>query len=78
MPELYFENTITGTRFKVTKFDKEGGTVTLVGKHGIPFVEEYTTEKFKRLGYVPRQYDAAPTNPVATAVPGAPPPPPAG
>jgi hypothetical protein len=49
MPE--FVNTKTGKRYRIIKFDKEAGTITMVGEHGIEFTEPYSKERFSQLGY---------------------------
>lgn len=71
MADLYFENIDTGYRFKVLSFDKEKGTVTMVGPQNMPFTEPYSVERFKEMRYRPVTLDAPPPPP-----PGAAPPPP--
>lgn len=66
--EIFFESVHTGKRYKIVRFDREAGTVELVGPHGVPFVEKYTKERFEEMGYRPVQAEAAPAPP-------APPPP---
>lgn len=68
--ELYFENAATKTRFKVVRFDKEAGTVTLIGKHNREFTEKFSKERFQSMGYELKTE--------ADPAPGAAPPPPAG
>lgn len=51
MPEIVFVNEKTGKKYRVVSFDKEGGTVTLVGEHGVEFTENYSKELFQKLGY---------------------------
>lgn len=51
MPELFFENVHTKTRFKILEFDNEAQTVKLIGKHQKEFVEPYTKERFVKMGY---------------------------
>lgn len=51
MPEISFVNQKTGRKYRVVKFDKEAGTVTLVGEGGIEFTEPYSKERFQGLGY---------------------------
>jgi hypothetical protein len=51
MSELAFVNEKTGKRYKVVKFDREAGKVTLIGEHGVEFTEKFDKELFKRLGY---------------------------
>lgn len=50
MTDLYFRNEATGNKYKVVKFDREAGTVTLRGKFG-EFTEKFDKEKFQRMGY---------------------------
>lgn len=70
--EVYFENVNTGKRYKVVKFDREAGTVTLIGPHNRPFTEPFSKERFQKMGYTLKTGDAAPPPPVGAA----PPPPP--
>lgn len=68
--ELYFENQATKTRFKVVRFDREKGTVTLIGKHQREFVEKFDKERFINMGYTLVQGEpeaAAPPPPAAPA-----------
>lgn len=51
MPEVAFVNEKTGRKYKVVRFDKEAGKVTLVGERGIEFTEPYSKERFENLGY---------------------------
>lgn len=51
MSDLYFVNNSTGNKYRVVKFDKDAGTVTLRGKFG-EFTEKFDKEKFQRMGYV--------------------------
>jgi hypothetical protein len=69
--EVFFESVHTKKRYKVVSFDREAGTVTLVGPHGVPFTENYSKDRFEEMGYRPVQAEAAPPPP-----PGAAPPPP--
>jgi hypothetical protein len=71
MPEVFFENVHTGKKYKVVSFDREAGTVTLIGPHNRPFTEKFTKERFQQMGYELKQGEAAPPPP-----PGAAPPPP--
>jgi len=50
MQRIFFENSKTARRFEVISFDKENGTVTLQGSHGL-IQEDYDKDKFKALGY---------------------------
>lgn len=50
MSTLYFKNSATGNKYRVVKFDREAGTVTLRGKYG-EFTEKFDKEKFQRMGY---------------------------
>jgi hypothetical protein len=60
--ELYFENEATKRRYKVVKFDREAGTVTLIGQHNKPFTEKFSKERFQAMGYQLKQEVAqAPT-----------------
>ncbi len=72
MAELFFENIHTGKRYKIVSFDKDAGTVTLIGPHNMPFTEKYTKERFEQMGYTLKQETAAPPPPTGVA----PPPPP--
>jgi len=49
--KTYFKNTHTGKRYEIVEFDKAEGKVTLRGETA-EFTEDYSKEKFKRLGYV--------------------------
>jgi hypothetical protein len=51
MPEIAFVNQKTGKRYRVVTFNKDAGTVTLVGEHGVEFTEPYSKERFQELGY---------------------------
>lgn len=51
MAEVAFVNEKTGKKYKVVKFDKEAGKVTLVGEAGVEFTERYDKELFVKLGY---------------------------
>ena len=53
--ELYFENDHTKKRYKVVGFNKEAGTVTLIGAHNMPFTEKFSQERFVRMGYTLKQ-----------------------
>jgi hypothetical protein len=55
MPELFFENTKTGKKYKVLKFDREAGKVRLVGEHNVEFEEKFDKELFQKLGYELKQ-----------------------
>ena len=48
--KIYFTNAQTGKRYEVVAWDKETNKVTL-SNDGATFVEEYSKERFKRLGY---------------------------
>lgn len=72
MAELFFENVHTGKRYKIVSFDKDAGTVTLIGPHNMPFTEKYTKERFEQMGYTLKQETVAPPPPTGAA----PPPPP--
>lgn len=67
MAEVFFENKHTGKRYKVVGFDKEAGTVTLIGPHNMPFTEKFTKERFEQMGYTLKQDAAAPLPPPQTA-----------
>lgn len=51
MPEISFVNQKTGKKYRVVRFDKEAGKVTLVGEQGVEFTESYSKERFESLGY---------------------------
>lgn len=53
--ELFFENTKTGKKYKVLKFDREAGKVRLVGEHNVEFEEKFDKELFQKLGYELKQ-----------------------
>ncbi len=72
MPEIFFENAATKKRYKVVRFNKEAGTVTLVGPHNMEFDEKFDKDRFVKMGYSLVQGEAA-----APPPPGAAPPPPA-
>jgi hypothetical protein len=74
--KLFFENVHTKKRFEVVNFDREAGTVTLIGSHNLQFTEKFTKERFQEMGYTLKQEveGAAPPPPPHT---GAVPPPPA-
>ena len=77
MADIFFENIHTKNRYKVIAFDREKGTVTLEGRHGVPFTEKYTKERFEEMGYRPVQGEAeAQESPPAPPAPPAPPQPP--
>lgn len=59
MAHLAFVNDKTKKEYKVDKFDKEAGTVTLVGEHGVPFTEPFDKDLFQKLGYDLRQVEAS-------------------
>lgn len=67
--ELYLENTATKRRYKIVSFDKEAGTVTLIGPHNLPFTEKFDKERIQQMGYTLVQE-------AAVEAPPAPPPPP--
>lgn len=71
MPDVYFENPETGSRFKVVSFDQENGTVTLVGAHNKPFTEKYSKEHFAEMGYRLVASTAAPAPPPPPSAPAA-------
>lgn len=48
--KLFFENIKIGKRFEVVRFDKERGVVVLRSNYA-EFEEEYSKEKFEKLGY---------------------------
>lgn len=75
MPKLYFENAEMGTRFDVVEFNSADGTVTLLGRANVPFVQEFDKDKFIEWGYTLKQEADAPPPPAAAA-PAPPPPPP--
>ena len=50
MTEIYLRHTETGKQYKVVKFDRENGKITLQGPHA-QFDEDFDKERFKRLGY---------------------------
>jgi hypothetical protein len=77
MPKVFFENIHTKARYEVVRFNREEGTVTLLGKHGVPFDEKYSKDRFEEMGYRPVQGEAeAQAVPPAPPAPPAPPPPP--
>lgn len=51
MPEIYFKNEHTGKRYRVVKFDRDAGKITLVGEAGIEFTDKYDRTFFEDLGY---------------------------
>ena len=51
MPEVALVNEKTGKKYKIVKFDKDAGTITLVGEHNVEFTERYDKELFVKLGY---------------------------
>jgi hypothetical protein len=51
MAEIAFVNTKTGRKYRVVKFDKDAGTVTLIGEAGVEFTEPYSKERMQNLGY---------------------------
>lgn len=55
MAELYFINEHTQKRYKVIEFNKDAGTVTLVGSHNKPFTEKFSKERFQAMGYALKQ-----------------------
>lgn len=57
MAELYFENEKTKKRYTVIRFDRNAGTVTLRGEHGVDFTEPYDKERFQQMGYQLKQGD---------------------
>lgn len=63
MADLVFENTHTQKRYKIVSFDREAGTVTLIGPHNMPFTEKYSKERFEQMGYTLKQVEAAPPPP---------------
>lgn len=67
MADLFFENIHTKRRYKVLSFDREAGTVTLIGPHGVPFTEQFTKERFVEMGYELVQDTAAPPPPPISA-----------
>lgn len=74
MPKVYFENIHTKNRYEIVRFNKEAGTVTLIGKHGVEFDQKYSKEEFERMGYRPVQGEAeAQDGPPAPPAPPAPP-----
>lgn len=82
MADVYFESIHTKLRYKVVGFDQAAGTVTLVGRHGRPFTEKYSKDRFEEMGYRPVKGDAevqasppAPPAPPAPPTSAAPPPP---
>ena len=48
---MYFRSKITQARFKVLSYDRETGIMVLLGEYG-KFKEEYTKEKFAKMGYI--------------------------
>ena len=50
MTVVYFENASTGKRFKVLRWNRETGEITLKGVHA-EFTEKYEKERFAKLGY---------------------------
>lgn len=65
--EVFMENAHTKNRYKVVGLDREAGTITMTGKHNVPFTVAYSKELFEKMGYTLVKEEAAP----------APPPPPA-
>lgn len=65
--DVFFENIHTGKRYKVVSFDREAGTVTLIGPHNRPFTEKYSKERFQEMGYKAVQGEAAPPPPPGAA-----------
>lgn len=63
MADLYFENAATKKRYKIVSFDREKGTVTMIGAHGVPFTEKYSKERFQEMGYALVQGTDAPAPP---------------
>lgn len=63
MADVFFENIHTGKRYKVVGFNKEAGTVELIGPHNMPFTEKYSKERFEEMGYTLKTADAAPPPP---------------
>ena len=55
MPEVAFVNKKTGRRYRVVSFDNDAGKVTLADENGIEFIEPYSKERFKELGYTLQQ-----------------------
>lgn len=77
MAKIFFENVHTRSRFEVVSFNKEAGTVTLLGRHGVPFEQKYSKDHFEEMGYRPVQGEAeAQASPSPPPAPPAPPPPP--
>ena len=50
MTEIFLRHTGTGKSYKIVKFDREQGMITLQGPHS-RFDEEFDKERFKRMGY---------------------------
>lgn len=48
---LFFENIHTKKRYKILSFDRDAGTVKLIGAHNSPFEMEYSKELFQQMGY---------------------------
>ena len=65
MSKVYFENENTKRRYDVVSFDKDNGTVTLTGTHGVPFTEKFSKERFTEMGYTLKVEQAVPPPPAA-------------
>ena len=76
MAKVFFENVHTKLRYEVVRFNREAGTVILLGKHGVEFEEKYSKDRFEEMGYRPVQGEAEEqASPPAPPAPPAPPPP---
>ena len=49
--KLFLKNTQTGKRYEIVHLDSDAGKITLRGETA-EFVEDYSKERMKRLGYV--------------------------
>lgn len=76
MPDLFFESVHTGRRYKIQSFDRENGTVTLIGSLNAPFIQKYSKEHFIEMGYKLVQEEGSAGAPPPPAAAAPPPPPP--
>lgn len=49
--KLFLKNTQTNRRYEIVHLDKGAGKVTLRGESGVEFVEDYSKDRMKDLGY---------------------------
>lgn len=59
MVNLSFLNKETGKKFRIVRWNKETGEVTLKGENST-FTEKFDKDKFKRMGYTLVQDEAPP------------------